>query len=208
MGVSPVKRKNFFADCHRCATEDEYCKTRKPEGFPSVRTIQISHACSPVATKGAHSLAHFWEGIEMVESAALLEQWPHCRRADIKDSIAKGPLVYRILAVADTLEALEKEESLLRANMQACRCSLKEAANTEWHEQKRVVLLQLRSLQFELDRILTLKARARQSLPEMEIITERDLAQTKFVAPPSSKSNPLTRLIILVTANFRRRDCA
>ncbi len=144
----------------------------------------------------------------MIESATLMDQWPHCQRADIKDTLAKGPLVYRILAVASTLEALEKEESLLRANIHALKTTLRDTSNTRWHEQKKAVLLQLSSLQLELDRILTLKMRARQSLPEMEIITEREFAQTKFVAPPTAKSNALARLFNLVTANFRRRNCA
>jgi len=148
------------------------------------------------------------EKLEMVESTNLLNQWPHCQRADIKDTLAKGPLVYRILAVASTLESLEKEESLLRANIYACKTALRDASNARWHEQKRLVVLQLRSLQVELDRILTLKERARQSLPEMEIITDRDFARRQSSTPPTKPTNPLIRLFNLITVNFRRRNCA
>jgi hypothetical protein len=144
----------------------------------------------------------------MVESSTLMDQWPHCQRADIKDTLAKGPLVYRILAVASTLEALKKEESLVRANMHACKTALRDASNTEWHEQKRMVLLQLRSLQLELDRILTLQTRTRQSLPEMEIITDKDAARAQAVTPPTIQSNPFVRLFNLLRVNCRRRNCA
>jgi len=144
----------------------------------------------------------------MDESATLVDRWPHCQRADIKDTLAKGPLVYRILAVASTLEALEKEESLLRANMHACKTLLQDTSNTEWHEQKRAVLLQLRSFQLELDRILTLKERARKSLPEVDIITDRDYARTKAATPPTIWSNPLARLLNIIAVNFRCRNCA
>jgi hypothetical protein len=126
----------------------------------------------------------------------------------MQDTLAKGPLVYRILAVASTLEALEKEESLVRANMHACKTALRDASHTEWHEQKRLVLVQLRSLQLELDRILTLQTRTRQSLPEIEIITDKDAARAKAVKPPAIVSNPFARLFNLLTVNFRRRNCA
>jgi hypothetical protein len=144
----------------------------------------------------------------MVDSTNLLDQWPHCQRADIKDTLAKGPLVYRILAVASTLETLEREESLLRANMHACRTLLQDTSDTEWHEQKRAVLLQLRSFQLELDRILTLKERARKSLPEIDIVTDRDYARAKAATPPTIWSNPLVKLFNLITVNFRCRNCA
>jgi hypothetical protein len=146
----------------------------------------------------------------MPETTNFFSQWPKCQRADIKAALAKGPLVYRILEVASTLEALEKEESLVRANMHALKTALRDAAGYGWHKQKRSVLLQLRSLQLELelDRNLCLQQRARQSLPEVQIITEKDKSRSQVFQAPAAAPNPWQKLRNLINIGLRRTNCA
>jgi hypothetical protein len=181
-----------------------------PTFYPEPCIAVSAHiCCAPLDHEsGAYFDTTYQGQTIMPESINFFSQWPHCERADIKATLAKGPLVYRILAVASTLEALEKEESLVRANMHALKTALRDAAGYGWHKQKRNVLLQLRSLQLELDRILSLQARARQSLPEVQIITEKDRSHSQVFQAPAAAPDPWQKLRNLLNFGLHRKNCA
>jgi len=107
----------------------------------------------------------------------------NCRRNDIRHTLAKGPLVYRIIAVSEALAALEKEEAQVRKDIRVLQLALSGAVDKCSHESEHSLACQLQSLQIELDRILNLQARSRQTLPEIEIVTAKNKRLSMSEAP-------------------------
>jgi len=146
----------------------------------------------------------------MKEHTSLIETWPHCQRDDMKNALDKGPLVYRILAVSETLATLEQEETQVRDRIRSLKLTLRAAADLCSYEEKQPLVIELRSLQIELDRILTLQERTRQTLPEIAIVTDKDVRHTRAKAECTytQTGHPFAQSANAKAANLGDRDCA